>query len=470
MTTRAALALTLALPSLGCDAPGSGVLCRGNGDCTADPTTPICHRITGTCVPRNAQYRGSQDNYLAGSFRCPRLTGSETPEGLTARLRASQSFLSGRMGTIDTQGTALARLAAAHALPSVLTDDRGRVDLNFQAQCYATPDGLYFTQFLPGGAELWLVVFGRFEVGPRKFDFGRTDGVFGLAFPNALEYGAGALANARPVVIGVGSLASGFLAVSQVDEKDVRGKVSAHLLPYSGAGGLGDACAVDNDCGQPNYNFCVAGGCVAYCEHTSECGSTRGLALCVGAEGDRKMCLEACDADTDCPAGEQCDVTSAEAAAEEAGLSVGVCSSPARRRYAAEYNDYTGDPYDPADEDAPDFFEGQVDDDTPEDLAPDSEGGEGGGSGEGGEGGGSGEGGEGGDGGAAGGTGGGGGGGGGSGEGGGSGSGGSGSGGSGGGGTGGSTGTGGGGFEGSGGGFGGDGGEGFGGADGAGGA
>ena len=186
MTRRAALSLLLALPSPGCDAPGGDVLCQGNADCTADPATPICHRITGTCVPRNAQYRVALDNYLAGSVRCPRLEGSEPPEGVADRLRASQSFLSGRMGTVDAQGTALARLAAAHALPSVLTDERGRVGLNFQAQCYATSDGLYFTQFLPGGAELWLVVFGRFEAGPRKFELGRTDGVFGMAFPNAL--------------------------------------------------------------------------------------------------------------------------------------------------------------------------------------------------------------------------------------------------------------------------------------------
>jgi hypothetical protein len=388
-----------------CSEKEASILCESDGDCP-DPEMPLCNRITGTCLPKDTKYTGTRDLFLGGSFSCPVVSDEDLAgEGFVEKLRTSQAFLSGRVGKARFEdGTSVKRLQDSGLLPTNLINQKGNLVLNFQSVCYRTGLDLVFVQYLPDGI-LQLVVTGAFE-GGRKYDLDTFDAVFGLAKVNPLrDFGY--------VLLGMGNLTQGNLYVESVTDDAtgrIKGRLASGIALYAGTGGLGDACDAHIDCGRPNYNYCLAGRCVAFCADDADCVDRKNcdaqamscepetqFGVCIGYTGGLGVCLPRCEADGACPSGSMCGAAGADA--------VPACTTAALESEASAYTQREGEAWSPSGSDS--VYDdddvgipGTEDLDDAEDVVDDGETGEGGsgegGSGEGGSGtGGSGEGGSG---------------------------------------------------------------------------
>ena len=401
--------LLLSLLSCAGVAPGcardkeASILCESDDDC-ADPT-PLCNRITGTCLPKDTKYTGTRDLFLGGSFSCPVLSTDElVGQAFTEKIRRSQPYLSGRVGKARFQdGTSVKSLKDNELLPTNLLNEQENLVLNFQSICYYDGLNLVFVQYLPD-AILQLNVTGVFE-GGKKYDLDTFDAVFGLAKVNPLK-------DRGVVLLGMGNLTLGKVFVESAgqagegDKAFIKGRIASGVALYEGTGGLGDQCAKHVECGRPNYNYCLGGTCVAFCDDDADCVDRDSCAAelmscepktqfgrCVAYDGGFKMCLAPCGESDACPTGTTCGKAGAD--------KLQACTSPALEAKGNAYTSQTGESWDPGSEES--VYEGDdVGIPGTEELNDGEEvvgDGEGGGSGEGGgngEGGNSGEGGTGG--------------------------------------------------------------------------
>ncbi len=338
--------LLLSLLSCAGVAPGcardkeASILCESDDDC-ADPT-PLCNRITGTCLPKDTKYTGTRDLFLGGSFSCPVLSKDElVGPAYTEKIRQSQPYLSGRVGKSRFQdGTSVKSLKDNELLPTNLLNQQDNLVLNFQSICYYDGLNLVFVQYLPD-AILQLNVTGVFE-GGKKYDLDTFDAVFGLAKVNPLK-------DRGVVLLGMGNLTLGKVFVESVGQAGegekafIKGRLASGVALYEGTGGLGDQCDKHIECGRPNYNYCLGATCVAFCDDDADCVDRDSCAAelmscepktqfgrCVGYAGGFKMCLAPCGDAGSCPSGTTCG----EAGADK----VPACTNPALE---AEGNAYT---------------------------------------------------------------------------------------------------------------------------------